>query len=161
MFKNFYKSLIDYKIFKVDFFDYLTIAEKYNKIHEKVMVDYLTPDEPYFVVLEKDKSYIAFYKNIFLTFTMDKELRNRVVRIFIKNPEEDWVFNDSEMPQNTLALIYMNYDVDVLGVDRSSGRIFNSGAWNKEFYYALHEFNDKVLRFTELNQMEAAYSKRS
>ena len=159
MFKNFYKSIIDYKIKNIDLFNYLGTAEKYGKMHQKKEA-FVSDEEPYFYAIERDKHYVAFYKNLFFNFSMDREKDDQIAEVFIKNPDEEWVLNEDETPKNTLGRVYLAYNVDVLGEQRCYGHRYVSGAWNKEFWTMFSEFDNKVSRLTELNQLEAIYSKR-
>lgn len=185
MFNTLYNLFITPKLRSFDFFDYLEIAEKYNKIHDdpsevfdkngnfidKEMVKY----EPVFISF-KDKdcceSCAVFYDNLFILFTWNEELIDKAVQVYVKRPEDEWQVPIKEdghsldflNPSNVKVEIYVNYDVNVFKLNRRLGRCvgenYTSGKWNKMFYKTLNSFTKKVMSYTELNQVSEAYGKQ-
>ena len=182
MLKNFYNLLIGVKVTQIDLFDVLAKAEHDGVIY-KLTNDIFTsggklfydPNEsPVFISLyrpESDepekKTYVAYYGNLFFSFYIDEKRNDRIVRIYAKKPDEDWImtfdkFNgqyEPQHPSNAMTEVFVAYDVDVLGLDRCVGRKYNSGAWNKMFYKTFGKFADAVDKFGIKNVIDEAYGK--
>lgn len=184
MFNNFYNILINTKLRSINLFNYLSVAEKYDKIHtdpfqvfdgngdliNKEMVE----SEPAFISVKDDdgnKSCVVFYGNLFILFSVNDELNDRIVQIYIKRPEDEWKVQTKENgkeldlfnPSNVKIEVYVNYDVSVCKLNRRlsrcGGEEYRSGKWNGKFYKALNSFIDKVEGYTEINQIKQAYEK--
>ena len=186
MFRNFYKFLIDTKLGGKDLFDNLNLADKYGKIRKNTASAFLSTDKGYvfrvdesnlneyrnepvfFKVNEKSDTYCCFYDNLMFTFYFDNETKDKITRIYVKSPDEEWAFvqgNDVDSPidllhpVNVCAEVYINYDVSVLRLNRCYGSDYKSGSWNKMFYHTLLSFFEKTQGYTELNRIKAAYQK--
>ena len=171
----FYQAAINTKLQQLDFPQCITQAEKHHKVlrdpnelFNKVNPEGTTegPDMPiFFAISERPEVYIAFYKNLYLTYSYDKEVRDRVFRIYMKRPEDKWEIPskpngkgiDAYTPTNIKAEVYINYNVNVLDVDRCMGDHYRSGSWDKTFYKTLKSFLKDVEGYTETRQIEIAY----
>lgn len=186
MFRNFYKFLIDTKLGTKDLFDNLNLADKYGKIRDNRTSNFVNTDKGYvfpvdendrneyrdepifFKVNAKGDSYCCFYDNLMFTFYYENETKDKITRIYVKSPNEEWAFvqsNDVDAPVdllhpiNVCAEVYINYDVSVLKLNRCYGTDYKSGSWNKMFYHTLDSFFEKTQGYTELNRIKAAYQK--
>lgn len=182
MLNKFYGFLADQKLRQLNLFNYLDIAEKYGKVYRAA--DVFNPDgklnrvdnekpEPIFVSDKsgENESYVVFYDNIFVLFSINKELNDSIIQIYVKRPEDEWtvpVSNDGTEfdvlnPNNVKVEVYVKYDVSVLKLNRRLSRCmgeeYRSGKWNKIFYRSIISFLDRVNGYTELNQIEMAYAK--
>ena len=188
MCKAFYKLIITTTDVKVNLFDMLDLADKYGKITNNyqllVKEDDFYPDlvdaanavyifkddgwmsEPLFIRANLN-TVCAFYNNLMLTYAWDKEKDDKVVRVFMKKPGDGWLFKrkddgdgglDLLNPTNVHAEVYIDYSVSILNLERSVGWNYKSGTWNKRFHREIKEFVKKVNAYTELNQIETAYS---
>lgn len=178
MFNNFYGFLADQKLRQLNLFSYLDTAETYGKIHEAsdvfrqdghLLMDSTT--EPVFVsVKDEVKTYVVFYQNLFFLFSANAEMKDKIVQIYVKRPEDEWEIPkkadgnfDFLNPSNIKAGVYINYDVSVLKLNRRLSRCcgenYYHGAWNKMFYRSLNSFIRTVENYTEINQITQAYTK--
>lgn len=192
MCNRFYGFLIDQKLRQLDLFNYLKVAEKYGKIHYDatevfdkdgniidkdkvnngcgVSVDI----DPVFVSVKDDdgtESCVVFYDNIFILFSVNADLSDRIVQIYIKRPEDEWKVPVKEdgsgldllNPCNAKVEVYVNYDVSVCKLNRRlsrcEGEEYRSGKWNNKFYKMFNSFINKVEGYTEINQIKQAYGK--
>jgi hypothetical protein len=179
MFRNFYKFLIETKLGGKDLFDNLNLADKYGKINENsgdlfersegkyvFGVDYESP--LFFRVDKSTDTYCCFYENLMFTFFYDGKTKDKITRIYVKSPSDEWTFAQTDdmdapidlmHPTNVCAEVYVNYDVSVLQLNRCFGSDYKSGSWNKMFYRTLISFFEKTQGYTELNRIKAAYQK--
>lgn len=184
MFNDFYNFLINTKLRNLNLFSYLAIAEKYGKIHHdpsevfdkngnfigKEDID----SDPVFVSVKDDdgtESCVVFYDNLFVLFSVNDELSDKIVQIYIKRPEDEWKIPLKEdgngldllNPSNVKFEVYVNYDVSVCKLNRRlsrcGGEEYHSGKWNSKFYKTFNSFIDKVEGYTEINQIKQAYGK--
>lgn len=183
MFRGFYKFLITQKLSQLNLFDNLELAQKYGMVRansETLFEEFLNASgalryrlagfeeyitEPLFIQATNETT-CAFYGNLMFVFSYDPEPNDYVLRIFIKKPEDKWVFvrNSSNgcyvlNPTNVHAEVYVAYNVSVLRLNRCVGDDYKSGTWNKRFYDDLTGFIDKTNAYTEINQMKEAYKK--
>lgn len=179
MLKNFYNFLITTKFTQLNLFDFLEIAEKHGRVYANKDADFdidgrlsmpeIENDEPCFIHVDGAdiETCVAIYENLLFTFSVDETLNDRIIRIYMKKPEDAWQFekNTSDgkhnllKPCNVNAEIYVNYNVSVLRLNRCVGENYKSGAWNKMFYKTLELFCKKVQGYTEINQLKKAYEK--
>ena len=180
MCKYFYNLLISPRINHMDLFDYLEMAERYGKIHTDVneVVDVdgnLTvpySEEPLFIAAkDESEAYVVFYKDLFILFSINNELDDKIVQIYVKRPEDEWRIPvkqgggefDLLNPCNVKVEVYIKYDVSVTKLNRRitrcSGDEYKSGNWNKTFYQSLNSFIKNVEGYTEISQIKHAYSK--
>jgi len=187
MCKAFYKLIITTSDVKVNLFDMLDLADKYGKINQNyqtVIMEDENPEltnpmtgifhfkndewitEPLFVRANLN-TVCAFYNNLMITYAWDKEKDDKVVRVYMKKPEDWWTFIrkdggdygiDLLNPYNVHAEVYTDYSISILNLERSVGWNYKSGTWNKRFHREIKEFVKKVNAYTELNQIETAYS---
>ena len=178
MFNNFYGFLADQKLRQLNLFGYLETAETYGKIHDAN--DVLHPDghlsldcstEPVFVsVKDEVETCVVFYQNLFFLFSVNNEVRDKIVQIYIKRPDDEWEIHrkadgnfDFLNPTNVKVEVYVNYDVSVLKLNRRlsrcSGENYSHGAWNKMFYRSLNSFIHAIENYTEISQITQAYAK--
>ena len=124
----FYQIAINSKIQQLDFLKCFSQAEKQHKVLRDISelnnrLEQFSgtegPDTPIFLaVSEKPEIYVAFYKNLYFTYSYDKELRDTIFRIYIKRPEDKWEIPtksngktlDAVAPTNVKAEIYVNYN---------------------------------------------------
>lgn len=179
MCKSFYNFLITAKLRTIDFFEMLDIAEKYGKVHTNVITNFdvnnclslpeISEGTPCFINVGATDidTYAIFYENLLITLSLDRNANDRIVRIYIKRPEDAWMFKRNEEkggydilhPDNVNGEVYINYEVSVLRLDRCVGEDYKSGAWNKMFYRTINSLCDKVKGFTEISQLKQAYGK--
>ena len=178
MFNSFYGYFVTKKLQNLRFFDYLEIAKEYGKIHN--VSDAFHPDghllldynaEPVFVsVNDEDNTNIVFYQNLFFLMSYNDETKDRIVQIYVKRPDDDWVIPcksdhtfDCLNPSNVKMEVYVNYDVNVLKfnrrLSRCGGEYYRYGVWNKMFYKSMKSFTHTVENYTEINQIKLAYNK--
>ena len=100
------------------------------------------------------------------TFHFDQVNNDRIIRIYVKSPGDEWTFHrfvdgafDVMNPLNVCAEVYVNYDVNVLKLNRCYGENYQSGVWNKMFYKTLCSFINKTQGLTEINRIKKAYEK--
>lgn len=181
MFRGLYKLLITPRMYQVNLFGYLDVAEKYGKIHTDPMDAFdrngrlnLTEEErkePVFIaVKDESDAYAVFYENLFILFSINDELGDKIVQIYIKRPEDEWTVPVNEdgtldllNPSNIKVEVYVNYDVSVLKLNRRlsrcSGEDYKSGVWNKMFYRSFNAFLRKIENYTDINQIKLAYER--
>ena len=183
MFKNFYRLFINTKLATIDIFDCLELAKKYEKVYQNsrdiftpvndgekyvLSVKELDENEPVFIKVGSDaENYAVFYKNFFITYSIDHNAEDYIVRIHMKRQEDNWEFKplfsgdgcDVLDPLNVNAEVYVKYNVGVLHLSRCFGEDYRSGSWNKMFYQTLGSFIEKVHGFTEINRVEKSYEK--
>lgn len=184
MFSSLYNLFITTKLRNLNLFKYLDVAEKYGKIHSDpyevfdrnghFLIKETEKDEPIFVSVKGEddgESCVVFYDNLFILFSMNNELRDKIVQIYVKRPEDEWTVPVKEggfgldllNPNNIKVEVYLNYDVSVLKLNRSlsrcSGEDYRSGRWNKSFYKTFNSFLAKVEGYTEMSQIKEAYGK--
>lgn len=180
MCKKIYGFLAETKLRQINLFDYLKLAQKYDKVFEhpgrvlaedeehegfyRIVEDFM-PDEPIFIKVNEETT-CAFFENLLFTFSHDPEPQNSIIRIHIKRPEDKWLFRfnnksgfDVLNPANVHAEVYIAYSVSVLRVNRCIGEDYKGGSWNKSFYKSLLSFVDKVNAYTEISQLKEAYKK--
>ena len=177
MFREFYRILINARFESNDLFKYLDLAKSYGKVQENdrsVFVkdatesDWtLSPEspEPIFIKGSADNGTVcAFFENMFILFSVNEKTDDRIIRIYLKRPEDQWIFTDADegkvcvvKPKNVCAEVYINYDVNVLDLNRCHGEEYLSGTWNKAFYRSLTAFMRSVEGFTEVNRIKRAY----
>ena len=123
MFRNFYKFFIDTKLNGKDLFDNLNLADKYGKIRDNRTSNFVSTDKGYvfpvnendrneyrdepifFKVNAKDDSYCCFYDNLMFTFYYENETKDKITRIYVKSPNDEWTFvqsNDVDAPIDLL-----------------------------------------------------------
>ena len=184
MCKYIYYLLTTSKLGKVDLFNALETAKKYEKVVDND--DYLfkksgtntcvfaegydDPETPLFICLEDNPEvHCVFYRNLALVFTYDEKNGDRVIRGHMKRPDDAWEFfrNDTSdgcdllNPVNVCAEVYDAYDVNVLKLTRCHGENYISGTWNKMFYGTLVSFLEKVDEYTEVTRLNKAYKKKN
>ena len=181
MFRGLYKLLITPKMYQLNLFSYLSVAEKYGKIHTdardvfdiegRFIGDRNDETEPVFIsVKDESEAYAVFYENLFILFSINNDLGDRIVQIYMKRPEDTWtvpVMEDGSLdllnPSNIKVEVYVNYDVSVLKLNRRlsrcAGEEYKSGVWNKTFYRTFNAFLRKIEDYTEMNQIKIAYTK--
>ena len=189
MCKFIYNVLISSKFNGLDLFKYLDLAKQYDKVrfdtddsifsrtdkeneYTLAAINESNPDydNPVFIKVSKEPDfYCVFYGNLMFTFHFDKVNNNKIVRIYVKRPEDEWTFYrlvntesgafDVMNPINVGAEVYINYDVNVLKLNRCYGENYQSGVWNKMFYRTLCSFIDKTQGLTEINRIKKAYEK--
>ena len=182
MFKAFFNFLVTAKLRQIDLFDNLELAKTYNKVvdntdsifvrHAENQFTLLTPGDegpecPMFIKVDNENT-CAIHKNLLFSFMYDPEMNDRILRIYVKKPEDNWIFNknvsgvgcDVLKPINVHAEVYVNYSVSVLKLNRCVGDNYKSGHWNKMFYLSLEDFIQKTCGFTEINQINEAYERR-
>ena len=184
MFSKFYEFFITQKMASVDLFDCLATAKEYGKVYAngKGLFSYVGEDiyalkhseeidggnegEPVFIQIDgREDLHCTFYKN--LMFVFSDENGDKIVRVYAKRPQDEWSFlkpSDGQQfdimnPVNVRAEVYINYDVNVLKLDRCCGEDYRSGEWNKMFYRSIHGFIDTVQGYTEVNRLKKAYKK--
>ena len=186
MFNKIYGFLVEQKLHQLDLFNYLEVAEKYGKIHYTTddifsqlngtfFIKETEKDEPLFVSSKDNdgnESCVVFYGNLFIIFSMNKELNDKIVQIYMKRPTDEWEIrrinngNDNRLdllnPTNVKVEVYVNYDVSVCKLSHRLGRCggeeYHSGKWNTEFHRAINSFIKKVESYTEINQIKQAYN---
>ena len=179
-----YNFFITTKLRSLNLFNCLEIAEKYEKVHQDPkevfdedgnLIDNESEKiEPVFVSVKDEEgndSCVVFYDNLFILFSMNNELKDKIVQIYIKRPEDEWHVPTKENglgldllnPDNIKMEVYVNYDVSVLKLNRRLSRCmgeeYTSGKWDKIFYKTLNSFLVKVGGYTDLNQVSVAYGK--
>lgn len=181
MFKNFYRLLINARLGTIDLFDCLELAKKYEKVYRNsndifteasgkyvLLVKELDENEPVFIKVGSDaENYAVFYENFFITYSIDRNADDYIVRIHMKRREDNWEFKplssgdgcDVLDPLNVHAEVYAKYNVGVLHLNRCYGEDYRSGSWNKMFYRTLGSFIEKVNGFTEINRIKKSYEK--
>lgn len=181
MFKNFYRLFINARLGNIDLFDFLELAKKYEKVYRNsndiftevdgkyvLSVKELDENEPVFIKVGSDaENYVVFYENFFITYSIDRNADDYIVRIHMKRQEDDWEFKglssgdgcDVLDPLNVNAEVYVKYNVGVLHLNRCYGENYHSGSWNKTFYRTLGSFIEKVQGFTEINRIKKSYEK--
>lgn len=183
MFKNFYRLFINTRLGTIDLFDCLELAKKYEKVYrnsndiftqvndgEKYLlsVKELDENEPVFIKVGSDaENYAVFYGNFFITYSIDRNADDYIVRIHMKRQEDNWEFKslssgdgcDVLDPLNVHAEVYVKYNVGVLHLNRCYGEDYRSDSWNKTFYRTLGSFIEKVHGFTEINRIKKSYEK--
>ena len=181
MFKNFYRLFINTRLRAVDLFDCLELAKKYEKVYRNsndiftevsgkyvLSVKEIDENEPVFIkVGDNAENYVVFYDNFFITYSIDRNADDYIVRIHMKRQEDNWEFKslssgdgcDVLNPLNVNAEVYIKYNVGVLHLNRCYGEDYRSGSWNKVFYRTLGSFIEKVHGFTEINRIEKSYEK--
>lgn len=181
MFKNFYRLFINTRLRAVDLFDCLELAKKYEKVYRNsndiftevsgkyvLSVKEIDENEPVFIkVGDNAENYVVFYDNFFITYSIDRNADDYIVRIHMKRQEDNWEFKslssgdgcDVLDPLNVNAEVYIKYNVGVLHLNRCYGEDYRSGSWNKVFYRTLGSFIGKVHGFTEINRIEKSYEK--
>lgn len=181
MFKNFYRLFINTKLGTIDLFDCLELAKKYEKVYRNsndiftevsgkyvLSVKELDENEPVFIKVGSDaENYAVFYENFFITYSIDRNADDYIVRIHMKRREDNWEFKplssgdgcDVLDPLNVHAEVYVKYNVGVLHLNRCFGEDYRSGSWNKMFYRTLGSFIEKVQGFTEINRIKKSYEK--
>lgn len=189
MFNYFYRLLIDGKLSGNNLFDYLEVAKKYDKVMTKErlqearvlrgndetgwkLIPYIEVNaeeaEPLFIKIDDKvddgsyEEYCVFYWNLFLTFSIDAENGNRIVRAYVKKPDDGWTFdkvygNGLMHPTNVHAEVYTDYDINVLKLSRCYGQDYKSGSWNKMFYRTICSFMETVQGYTEISRIKNAY----
>ncbi len=178
MFNNFYGFLAEQKLHQLDLFKYLETAETYGKINDAndvfqpdghLLIDSTT--EPVFVsVKDEVETHVVFYQNLFFLFSVNSEVNDKIVQIYVKRPNDEWQIPhkpagnfDFLNPSNVKVEVYVNYDVSVLKLNRRlsrcSGEDYRPGAWNKMFYRSLNSFLETIDDYTEINQIKHAYGK--
>lgn len=186
MCKAFYKLIITTSDVKVNLFDMLDLADKYGKINNNYQTlmtssefypDLVNPsdsvynfkedwwiNEPVFIRANLN-TVCVFYNDLMITYAWDKEKDDKVVRVYMKKPEDWWAFKrsgeivDLLNPVNVHAEVYTDYSVSILNLERSVGWNYKSGTWNKRFHREINEFVSKVNAYTELNQINTAYKR--
>ena len=185
MCKYIYYLLTTSKLGKVDLFNALETAKKYGKVvdnDEYLFVgadrkgvyrfnnSFNDPETPFFIHLkDTPEIHCVFYRNLFLTFTHDNKNGDRVIRGYMKRPDDEWEFShfdttdgcDLLSPINVCAEVYNAYDVNVLNLTRAHGENYISGTWNKMFYGTLVSFLEKVDEYTEVTRLNKAYKKKN
>ena len=181
MFKNFYRLFINTRLRAVDLFDCLELAKKYEKVYRNsndiftevsgkyvLSVKEIDENEPVFIkVGDNAENYVVFYDNFFITYSIDRNADDYIVRIHMKRQEDNWEFKslssgdgcDVLNPLNVNAEVYIKYNVGVLHLNRCYGEDYRSGSWNKVFYRTLGSFIEKVHGFTEINRIMKSYEK--
>lgn len=181
MFKNFYRLFINTRLRSTDLFDCLELAKKYEKAYRNskdiftevsgkyvLSVKEIDENEPVFIkVGDNAENYVVFYENFFITYSIDRNADDYIVRIHMKRQEDNWEFKslssgdgcDVLDPLNVNAEVYIKYNVGVLHLNRCYGEDYRSGSWNKMFYRTLNSFVEKVHGFTEINRIEKSYEK--
>lgn len=181
MFKNFYRLFINTRLRAVDLFDCLELAKKYEKVYRNsndiftevsgkyvLSVKEIDENEPVFIkVGDNAENYVVFYENFFITYSIDRNADDYIVRIHMKRQEDNWEFKslssgdgcDVLDPLNVNAEVYIKYNVGVLHLNRCYGEDYRSGSWNKVFYWTLGSFIEKVHGFTEINRIMKSYEK--
>lgn len=181
MFKNFYRLFINTRLRAVDLFDCLELAKKYEKVYRNsndiftevsgkyvLSVKEIDENEPVFIkVGDNAENYVVFYDNFFITYSIDRNADDYIVRIHMKRQEDNWEFKslssgdgcDVLDPLNVNAEVYIKYNVGVLHLNRCYGEDYRSGSWNKVFYRTLGSFIEKVHGFTEINRIMKSYEK--
>ena len=183
MFRGFYKFLTTQKLSQLNLFDNLELAQKYSMVHsnndsvfeeildDSIPVHYRLADFDEYVtspvfIQATNETVCAFYGNLMFVFSYDPEPNDYVLRIFIKKPEDKWVFTHNNSngcyvlnPTNVHAEVYVAYNVSVLRLNRCVGDDYKSGTWNKRFYDDLMGFIEKTNGYTEINQIKQAYKK--
>lgn len=181
MFKNFYRLFINTRLRAVDLFDCLELAKKYEKVYRNsndiftevsgkyvLSVKEIDENEPVFIkVGDNAENYVVFYENFFITYSINRNADDYIVRIHMKRQEDNWEFKslssgdgcDVLDPLNVNAEVYIKYNVGVLHLNRCYGEDYRSGSWNKVFYRTLGSFIEKVHGFTEINRIEKSYEK--
>ena len=106
MFKNFYRLFINTKLGTIDLFDCLELAKKYGKVYRNsndifnevsgkyvLSVKELDENEPVFIKVGSDaENYAVFYENFFITYSIDRNVDDYIVRIHMKRQEDNWEF---------------------------------------------------------------------
>ena len=181
MFKNFYRLFINTRLRSTDLFDCLELAKKYEKAYRNsndiftevngkyvLSVKEIDENEPVFIkVGDNAENYVVFYDNFFITYSIDRNADDYIVRIHMKRQEDNWEFKslssgdgcDVLDPLNVNAEVYIKYNVGVLHLNRCYGEDYRSGSWNKVFYRTLGSFIEKVHGFTEINRIMKSYEK--
>lgn len=182
MFRKFYEFLITQKMASIDLFECLETAQKYGKIFSNTngLFSYVGDDQfalsapeengeghPVFVKADPNREiYCAFYENLMISFSCEDG--DKIVRVYAKTPEDEWTFLkpidggsfNILSPTNVNAEVYINYDVNVLKLDRCCGEDYRSGSWNKMFFHSILSFIDTVRDYTEVNRVQKAYIKK-
>ena len=181
MFKNFYRLFINTRLTSTYLFDCLELAKKYERVYRNskdiftevsgkyvLSVKEIDENEPVFIkVGDNAENYVVFYENFFITYSIDRNADDYIVRIHMKRQEDNWEFKslssgdgcDVLDPLNVNAEVYIKYNVGVLHLNRCYGEDYRSGSWNKVFYRTLGSFIEKVHGFTEINRIEKSYEK--
>ena len=188
MCKFFYNLLINSKLSGVDLFKYIDLAKRYEKVRQDTDHMIFSYDEngnnyhlsaisddnpdygsPIFIKVTKGPDVIcAFYQNLMFSFHFDSSTNDRIVRIYVKRPEDEWTFGvpnnetgafDVLHPLNVEAEVFITYDINVLRLNRCFGQNYQSGVWNKMFYWTLCSFIDKTQGLTEISRIKKAYER--
>lgn len=177
--KKFYGLLINLFMRPINLFDYLAIANKYEKVHENLnevfsadgvfLTDKFDPEDAVFVKSGENSTlnYALIYKNLYIIFSINEELNDKIVEIFIKRPEDTWTLDkdnpDLLNPVNVKFDVYVDYYVSLvklnMNLSRCMGEEYKSGTWNKMFYRAMKGLIRTVEGYTEINQLKHAYEK--
>lgn len=168
MCKSFYNFLIRGKIGTIDFFEWLNVARKYEMVKKAKDVVSISTHGPLFVELESGtvETNCIFYENLMIILHRDFEKDDKIIRIFVKRPEDVWSFSSFKAvegiitPLNLNAEVYIKYDVSVLKLNRCYGEEYRSGNWNKMFFKTIRSLIKEVAGFTEINKISEAYNDR-
>lgn len=182
MFSGYYGFLTSQKMRQLNLFKCLEVAEEYNKVErdlKKVFLDdglfkepFQEQDEPCFISADEgdNENYVVIWNNLYMLFSINTELNDRIIQIYIKRPEDRWSVPVDENgkfdlmnPNNVKIEVYVDYNVSVVKLNhvlsRCCGDEYRSGAWNKMFYRAINSFVKKVDEYTEITQIKNAYNK--
>ena len=160
MFSGYYGFLTSQKMRQLNLFKCLEVAEEYNKV-ERDQKKVFNDDGLFNVVI---------WNNLYMLFSINTELNDRIIQIYIKRPEDRWSVPVDENgnfdlmnPDNVKIEVYVDYNVSVVKLNhvlsRCCGDEYRSGAWNKMFYRAIKSFVKKVDEYTEITQIKNAYNK--
>lgn len=180
MLKGLYGFLADQKMRQLNLFRSLEIAEEYHKVAQdpKELFNpdgqckdvYYEPEEPHFISVDDDENerYVVIYGNLYMLFSINETLNDKIVQIYIKRPDDLWRVPvdengnfDMMNPCNVKIEVYADYSVSVVKLNhvlsRCCGQDYRSGVWNKMFYRTIKSFVKKVDGYTEINQINVAY----
>lgn len=182
MFQNFYRVLNINKLRQTNFFGYFDVVKKSGKVHTPNEVfsesgrfrsEEFDPEEPVFIMdkFGNTQLNIIIFKNLYVILSLDEELNDKITRIFLKRPEDEWELSkvgkncfDLLTPSNVKIDVYVDYYVSLVKLNhylsRCTGEDYRSGSWNKMFYESVSTLVNKVEGYKEINQIKNAYAER-
>lgn len=145
-----FKLFTEQKLMSFDFDNLFSTVKKYGKIGS---VD----SEKNFLATECDDIRNIYFGN--LHFFYLKNDKDRILRAFIKNPEDEWAFSDnnSGKANNEEFQVYIKFDVDVLGEERCFCEKYKSGNWDLYIIKAISALKRFVEEMTEYSKFQKVY----
>lgn len=134
----------------------ISIIEEYNLLHKEFQ-----KENPSYFKKEKDGAtlYDFFVDNLHIHVqTSDEE---KIYSIRLKFSNEEWQFSEDDYshPLNDTFEVYLNYDIPVLDITRTSGMFYKHGSWDKYVLKTLRSFFHSAKAFTTESKFEMDYRK--